>query len=197
MFSVKKCAHCGYALPDEVLFCSECGTKFAPNEEQLDTATVEAAVIPAAEPVPEDPAQVAETEEAEIKPEAVPGGVETDVASVEPVAEKPAKRKKIKWWHITIPAVLVVAVVAALLLINGIILYIPQYLPGSNKASGAMNRVDALLVGLGGAAATLPGVSCIGTAVSIASIRGMDTKKALSLALLMNIPVNLGFAFFE
>jgi undecaprenyl pyrophosphate phosphatase UppP len=87
--------------------------------------------------------------------------------------------------------------VAAFLLINGIILYVPQYLPGSNKASGAMNRVDALLVGLGGAAATLPGVSCIGTAVSIASIRGMDTKKALSLALLMNIPVNLGFAFFD
>ena len=88
-------------------------------------------------------------------------------------------------------------IVAALLLINGIILYVPQYLPGSNKASGAMSRVDALIVGLGGAAATLPGISCVGSAVSIAGIRGMDLKKALNLALLMNIPVNLCFALFD
>lgn len=87
--------------------------------------------------------------------------------------------------------------VAVLLLINGIILYVPQFLPGCNKDSGAMTRVDALLVGLGGAAATLPGVSCVGTAVSVATVRGMELKKAMSLALLMNIPVNLGFALFD
>lgn len=88
-------------------------------------------------------------------------------------------------------------IVAALMLVNGIILYVPQYLPGSNLESGSMTRIDALLFGLGGAAATLPGISCVGTAVSIASVRGMDLKKALSLALLMNIPMNLGFAVFD
>lgn len=87
--------------------------------------------------------------------------------------------------------------VVALLFINGIILYIPQYLPGSNKNSSAMTRVDGLLLGLGGAAATLPGISCVGCAVSIASVRGMDLKKALNLALLMNVPVNLGLAAFD
>ncbi len=87
--------------------------------------------------------------------------------------------------------------VTALLLMNGIILYVPQYLPGSNKNSGAMTRIDAMLFGLGGAAATLPGISCVGSAVSIASVRGMDLKKALDLALLMNIPVNLGFVLFD
>lgn len=87
--------------------------------------------------------------------------------------------------------------ISALLLINGIILYVPQYLPGSNKASGAMTRIDALYFGLGGALATLPGISCVGSTVSIASVRGMDLKKALNLGLLLNIPMNLGFAIYD
>ena len=87
--------------------------------------------------------------------------------------------------------------ISALLLINGIILYIPQYLPGSNKTSGSMTRIDALYFGLGGALATLPGISCVGSTVSIASIRGMDLKKALDLGLLLNIPMNLGFAVYD
>lgn len=87
--------------------------------------------------------------------------------------------------------------ISALLLINGIILYVPQYLPGSNKTSGSMTRIDALYFGLGGALATLPGISCLGSTVSIASIRGMDLKKALNLGLLLNIPMNLGFAVYD
>ena len=87
--------------------------------------------------------------------------------------------------------------VAGLLFVNGIILYIPQYLPGSNKASGAMSRIDSLYLGLGGALGILPGISGIGASVSVASVRGMDLKKALDLALLMNIPVNIGFALFD
>lgn len=87
--------------------------------------------------------------------------------------------------------------VAALLVLNGIILYVPQYLPGANKESGAMTRVDGLIVGLGGALGILPGVSCVGAAVSIGSVRGMDQKKVLNLALLMNIPVNIGLVVFD
>ena len=87
--------------------------------------------------------------------------------------------------------------IAALLVVNGIILYVPQFLPGSNKASGAMTRIDALFFGLGGALATLPGISCVGSTVSNSSVRGMDLKKALNLGLLLNIPVNLGFAVYD
>lgn len=87
--------------------------------------------------------------------------------------------------------------IAAMLAINGVILYVPQYLPGSNKESGAMTRLDGLIFGLGGAAGSLPGISCIGSAVSIAGIRGMDLKKALNLALVMNIPVNIGFVVWD
>lgn len=87
--------------------------------------------------------------------------------------------------------------VAGLLALNGVILYVPQFLPGSNKVSGAMTRIDGLILGLGGALGILPGVSCVGSAVSIGSVRGMDLKKALNLALLMNIPVNIGLVVFD
>lgn len=86
---------------------------------------------------------------------------------------------------------------AALLAVNGIILYVPQFLPGSNKESGAMTRVDGLILGLGGALGMIPGISCVGTSVSIGSVRGMDMKKALNLALIMNIPVNMGLVVYD
>lgn len=83
--------------------------------------------------------------------------------------------------------------VAGFLFLNGVILYIPQYLPGSNKDSRSLSRVDGLLVGLGGALSVIPGISCVGTAVSVASVRGADKKYMLEMALLMNIAVVIGF----
>lgn len=60
-----------------------------------------------------------------------------------------------------------------------------------------MTRLDGLIFGLGGALSTFPGVSCVGSAVSIGSVRGMETDHALNLALIMNIPVNLGFILYD
>ena len=87
--------------------------------------------------------------------------------------------------------------VAAFMIINGIILYIPQFFPGSNKDSSYLTRVEGLCLGLGGAAATVPGISCVGTAVSIGSICGMDKSYALNMALLMNIPLNIGLVVYD
>lgn len=86
---------------------------------------------------------------------------------------------------------------ALFLAVNGLILYIPQYLPGSNKESGAMTRIDGLILGLGGAASAIPGISCVGSAVSIGTVRGMDSGNVLNLALIMNIPVQLGFVIYD
>lgn len=87
--------------------------------------------------------------------------------------------------------------VAAFLAVNGLILYIPQFLPGSNKESGSMNRIDGLILGLGGAAGVLPGVSAVGSAISVGSVRGMDLSHAMNLALVINIPVNMGFVVYD
>ena len=64
--------------------------------------------------------------------------------------------------------------VAVFMLVNGLILYIPQFLPGSNKDSRTLSRVEGLLMGLGGLAAVLPGVSAVGSAASIGAVCGVD-----------------------
>jgi len=87
--------------------------------------------------------------------------------------------------------------VAVLMLLNGLILYIPQFLPGSNKDSRSLSRVDGLLMGLGGAASVLPGISGIGAAVSVANICGVERSYGLTMAFLMNLAVCAGHIVFD
>ncbi len=87
--------------------------------------------------------------------------------------------------------------VAAFMVLNGLILYIPQFLPGANKQSAAMNRVDGLVMGLAGGTSVLPGVSCLGSVMSLGSVLGMEQKSALNLALVMNIPMTMGLAVYD
>lgn len=89
------------------------------------------------------------------------------------------------------------SLMAIFLFINGLILYIPQYLPGSNKDSRSLSRVEGLLMGLGGAASVLPGISGIGAAVSVASVCGVERSYGLNMALLMNIAVSAGLIIFD
>ena len=79
------------------------------------------------------------------------------------------------------------------LILNGVILYVPQYLPGSNRDARSLSRVDGLLIGLAGALGAIPGFSCVGTTISVASVRGADKKYMLDMALLMNIAMVIGF----
>lgn len=79
--------------------------------------------------------------------------------------------------------------VSLFMFLNGLILYVPQFLPSGNKDSRTLTRVDGLLMGLGGALSIFPGISGIGAAVSIGSIRGADRPVALNITLLMNAAV--------
>ena len=83
------------------------------------------------------------------------------------------------------------------LLLNGLILYFPKYLPGGNKDTQTLTRAEGLLMGLGGAASMLPGVSCTGAVTSIATACGADKGYAFDLALLAHIPVTLGLVIFD
>lgn len=87
--------------------------------------------------------------------------------------------------------------VSALLLINGLMIFIPQFLPGSNKEAASLTRVEGLLMGLGNAASVLPGVSGVGASVSVGAVCGVDRAYALNMALLLNIPVNIGFILYD
>ena len=60
-------------------------------------------------------------------------------------------------------------VVALLLFVNGLILYIPQFLPGSNRDSRTLSRLDGFSMGLSGTLSVIPGFSGVGAAVSVGS----------------------------
>lgn len=83
-------------------------------------------------------------------------------------------------------------ILAITLLINGLILFIPQFLPGSNKDSQLMSAFDATLMGIGAVASLIPGISCVGAVSSIAIVRGADKKYALNITLLLDMLVLIG-----
>lgn len=87
--------------------------------------------------------------------------------------------------------------VAGFMFLNGLILYIPQYLPGSNKDSRNLSRVEGVLMGLGGAASVLPGVSSVGTVFSIGTVCGGEKGYVLNMALLLNIGVTAAHVVWD
>lgn len=82
--------------------------------------------------------------------------------------------------------------IAVFLFLNGLILYIPRYLPGSNKDSRGMSRVESLLMGLGAAASVLPGISCLGTVASVATVCGAEKNYAANMSLLACLAMTAG-----
>ena len=86
---------------------------------------------------------------------------------------------------------------SVLLFLNGVILYIPQFFPGSNKDSRTLTRLEGLLMGLGGAASVLPGISGVGASLSIGSVCGVERTYALNMTLLMEIVVLVGLIVYD
>lgn len=86
---------------------------------------------------------------------------------------------------------------AAFMFLNGLLLYIPQFLPGCNKDSRMLSRVEGLLMGLGGAVAVLPGFSAIGASASIGSICGVERNYGLTMSMLMNLGLLAGLIVFD
>ena len=87
--------------------------------------------------------------------------------------------------------------VSVFLILNGLILYLPEHLPGGNKDSRNLSPLDGLLIGLSGALSVLPVVSRIGATASAAAVRGADRQYALSLSLLLSIPVMILLLIFD
>ena len=88
-------------------------------------------------------------------------------------------------------------VVALLLFVNGLILYIPQFLPGSNRDSRTLSRVEGFAMGLSGTLSVIPGFSGVGAAVSVGSVCGVERSYALDMTLMMDISVCIGFVIYD
>ena len=87
--------------------------------------------------------------------------------------------------------------VSLFLFLNGLILYVPQFFPTSNRDSRTLSRVEGLLMGLGGAASAVPGISAMGAATSIASVCGVDRTYGLNMALMMNMGISAGLMVYD
>lgn len=86
---------------------------------------------------------------------------------------------------------------SVLLLVNGVILFLPTLLPQANKDSRSMSMLDSILIGVGAAIGSVPGLSRTGCAISAALIRGVDRYHVLDFALLLTIPALLIVAVFD
>lgn len=86
---------------------------------------------------------------------------------------------------------------ALFLFLNGVVLYVPQFLPGGNRDSRTLSRVEGLLMGLGGAVSVVPGVSAMGVTTSIGSVCGVERTYSLNMAMMMNLFLTVGFLVFD
>jgi len=79
-------------------------------------------------------------------------------------------------------------VLAGLLLLNGIILYVPQFLYRGNKDVHSFSGMDSLLTGFAMGLGIIPGISAVGTAISAGLARGAEQRYILDMSLLLLIP---------
>lgn len=82
--------------------------------------------------------------------------------------------------------------VGVMLILTGCMLYVSdQFLPGK-KSGKSITVLDALIVGVSAAVATLPGMSRIAAAVAACKCCGVDKEYAVKYSFLLAIPVLLG-----
>ena len=60
-----------------------------------------------------------------------------------------------------------------------------------------MPRLDALVMGLGGALSAVPGFSGVGIALSVASVTGVERRYAVNMVLLMNMGITVGRMVYD
>lgn len=87
--------------------------------------------------------------------------------------------------------------IAGMLFVNGLILYIPQFLPTSNRDSRTLTRLEGVLMGLGAGASVLPGISTVGIMASIASVCGIERLYGLNMTFIVKLFFLVGLMVYD
>lgn len=87
--------------------------------------------------------------------------------------------------------------IAGMLFLNGLILYIPQFLPTSNRDSRTLTRLEGVLMGLGAGASVLPGISTVGIMVSVASVCGIERLYGLNMTFIVKLFFLMGLMVYD
>ncbi|MBR5571822.1 MAG: undecaprenyl-diphosphate phosphatase [Oscillospiraceae bacterium] len=82
--------------------------------------------------------------------------------------------------------------VGAALVVTGFLLFVCDLLRKGKKSEGRATVVDALVVGVAQAIATMPGISRSGMTISAGCFCGFERKFAVRFSFLMSIPAILG-----
>jgi undecaprenyl-diphosphatase len=82
--------------------------------------------------------------------------------------------------------------IAAALIVTGCLLFASDRVRRGRKAEKSATMLDALLVGVGQAIATCPGISRSGTTITVGCFVGFERKFAVRYSFLMSIPAILG-----
>jgi undecaprenyl-diphosphatase len=82
--------------------------------------------------------------------------------------------------------------VGGALLVTGLLLYFCDRIRKGRKNERTVTMADVLVVGLGQAVATCPGISRSGMTISMGCFRGMERRFAVRFAFLLSIPAVLG-----
>ena len=83
------------------------------------------------------------------------------------------------------------------LILNGIVLFIPDRLASGNKDSSSLSPLDGFLMGLFAGISAVPGISRMGLLTTVASARGTDRQHGLNMALLLSIPALVLLLIFD
>lgn len=87
--------------------------------------------------------------------------------------------------------------IALFLVINGVILYLPNILPSGNKDSRSLSRLEGVLMGLGGGLSVLPGISSVGAMNAVGGICGAERSYALNISLIAQMAITVLLIVFD
>ena len=87
--------------------------------------------------------------------------------------------------------------VAALFVLNGIILFIPGCIASGNKDARSMTALDSTLIGISGGLSAFPGLSRIAFMTTLVSARGGDRRYGVVWALALSVPAMVILIFSD
>lgn len=109
------------------------------------------------------------------------------------------------------PAQNSILLISLTLMLNGLIIFLPERMLQGNKNASVMSKTDGGLIGIAGALSVFPGISRIGCTLSVSAMRGAERKQSVNWVLLLSIPAiwswiiidtfavfsSTGFAFWD
>lgn len=78
--------------------------------------------------------------------------------------------------------------ISALLILNGIVLFVPSRIALGNKDARSMAAIDSILIGFLGAFSIFPGLSRTAIMTTTASARGADHRNGITWAIALSVP---------